>query len=231
MLSICEENSDETEEYILDHSILNSIKQEQTVNAQTNNSHSHLQPTNSVTTAPSQYRVINQTGKIINTNSFNSPLINASSELNANSLNSLNLPPGCEIYVIKEVYDSPKKIIAESAATAASSKTISATGAGNRKLEQTQRLINDNNGIRNLGSSSNYSIGNTRSPITSSTTTTTANGPDDTTKRSLILEAYKKRDDKRRATHNEVERRRRDKINSWIFKLKEMLPTEVTNYD
>ncbi|XP_017002362.2 uncharacterized protein Usf [Drosophila takahashii] len=39
------------------------------------------------------------------------------------------------------------------------------------------------------------------------------------------LEAYKKRDDKRRATHNEVERRRRDKINSWIFKLKEMLPS------
>ncbi|KAH8310153.1 hypothetical protein KR067_003279 [Drosophila pandora] len=39
------------------------------------------------------------------------------------------------------------------------------------------------------------------------------------------LEAYKKRDDKRRATHNEVERRRRDKINCWIFKLKEMLPS------
>ncbi|KAH8235470.1 hypothetical protein KR032_001020 [Drosophila birchii] len=43
------------------------------------------------------------------------------------------------------------------------------------------------------------------------------------------LEAYKKRDDKRRATHNEVERRRRDKINSWIFKLKEMLPSLSSN--
>ncbi|KRG00374.1 uncharacterized protein Dwil_GK26764 [Drosophila willistoni] len=42
--------------------------------------------------------------------------------------------------------------------------------------------------------------------------------------------AYKKRDDKRRATHNEVERRRRDKINCWIFKLKEMLPTEGNRY-
>lgn len=29
----------------------------------------------------------------------------------------------------------------------------------------------------------------------------------------------KKRDDRRRATHNEVERRRRDKINHWIMKL------------
>ncbi|XP_022217085.2 mucin-19 [Drosophila obscura] len=44
------------------------------------------------------------------------------------------------------------------------------------------------------------------------------------------LDAYKKRDDKRRATHNEVERRRRDKINCWIFKLKEMLPIEGSRY-
>lgn len=44
------------------------------------------------------------------------------------------------------------------------------------------------------------------------------------------MDAYKKRDDKRRATHNEVERRRRDKINCWIFKLKEMLPTEGDRY-
>ncbi|CAH0726913.1 unnamed protein product, partial [Brenthis ino] len=34
----------------------------------------------------------------------------------------------------------------------------------------------------------------------------------------------KKRDDKRRATHNEVERRRRDKINSWIMKLAALVP-------
>ena len=32
------------------------------------------------------------------------------------------------------------------------------------------------------------------------------------------------RDDRRRATHNEVERRRRDKINSWITKLAKLLP-------
>ncbi|KAJ2951747.1 hypothetical protein O0L34_g13914 [Tuta absoluta] len=34
----------------------------------------------------------------------------------------------------------------------------------------------------------------------------------------------KKRDDRRRATHNEVERRRRDKINSWITKLAALVP-------
>ncbi|XP_034832578.1 upstream stimulatory factor 2 isoform X2 [Maniola hyperantus] len=34
----------------------------------------------------------------------------------------------------------------------------------------------------------------------------------------------KKRDDKRRATHNEVERRRRDKINTWIGKLAALIP-------
>uniref|UniRef100_A0A0A9VYU4 Upstream stimulatory factor 2 n=1 Tax=Lygus hesperus TaxID=30085 RepID=A0A0A9VYU4_LYGHE len=32
------------------------------------------------------------------------------------------------------------------------------------------------------------------------------------------------RDDKRRATHNEVERRRRDKINNWIMKLGKIMP-------
>jgi len=32
------------------------------------------------------------------------------------------------------------------------------------------------------------------------------------------------RDDKRRATHNEVERRRRDKINNWIMKLGKIIP-------
>lgn len=35
---------------------------------------------------------------------------------------------------------------------------------------------------------------------------------------------YLQRDDKRRATHNEVERRRRDKINSWISKLANLVP-------
>ncbi|KAJ9590609.1 hypothetical protein L9F63_016379 [Diploptera punctata] len=32
------------------------------------------------------------------------------------------------------------------------------------------------------------------------------------------------RDDRRRATHNEVERRRRDKINNWIIKLSKIIP-------
>lgn len=32
------------------------------------------------------------------------------------------------------------------------------------------------------------------------------------------------RDDRRRATHNEVERRRRDKINHWIMKLSKIIP-------
>ncbi|XP_024937034.1 upstream stimulatory factor 1 isoform X2 [Cephus cinctus] len=34
----------------------------------------------------------------------------------------------------------------------------------------------------------------------------------------------KKRDERRRATHNEVERRRRDKINNWIAKLGKIIP-------
>lgn len=37
---------------------------------------------------------------------------------------------------------------------------------------------------------------------------------------------FKKRDDRRRATHNEVERRRRDKINHWIMKLGNIIPAD-----
>ncbi|KAI4463177.1 hypothetical protein MML48_4g00008070 [Holotrichia oblita] len=49
--------------------------------------------------------------------------------------------------------------------------------------------------------------------------------------RSTIIEGsppvnsnIKKRDERRRATHNEVERRRRDKINNWILKLSKIIP-------
>lgn len=39
-----------------------------------------------------------------------------------------------------------------------------------------------------------------------------------------IISGIKKRDERRRVTHNEVERRRRDKINNWISKLGKLLP-------
>lgn len=40
------------------------------------------------------------------------------------------------------------------------------------------------------------------------------------------LSTSRKRDDRRRATHNEVERRRRDKINHWIMKLGNVIPAD-----
>ena len=46
-----------------------------------------------------------------------------------------------------------------------------------------------------------------------------------TRKRSSSSDCNKNsRDEKRRATHNEVERRRRDKINNWIMKLSKIVP-------
>ncbi|XP_053971615.1 upstream stimulatory factor 2-like [Hylaeus anthracinus] len=44
-----------------------------------------------------------------------------------------------------------------------------------------------------------------------------------------ILTTIKKRDERRRVTHNEVERRRRDKINNWISKLGKILPNSDQN--
>ncbi|XP_055306514.1 upstream stimulatory factor 1 isoform X2 [Sitodiplosis mosellana] len=45
------------------------------------------------------------------------------------------------------------------------------------------------------------------------------------------LNSFKKRDDRRRATHNEVERRRRDKINHWIMKLGAIIPADGTSVE
>lgn len=43
-----------------------------------------------------------------------------------------------------------------------------------------------------------------------------------------VASNIKKRDERRRATHNEVERRRRDKINNWITKLSKIIPENNT---
>ncbi|XP_023304416.2 type-2 histone deacetylase 2 [Lucilia cuprina] len=234
LLSICDDNSDESEEYVLDHSVLAQIKQEQTVATQTNCQ--QIQQPTLVTTMP-QFRIVNQqAGKTLNTPST---LNNSNSGNSSSSLvtNSVHLPPGCEIYVIKEVIDTPKQIMAESSPNNSNNNTTSPKTlmAGNQttiKLEPMSPLPLLRQGLNNQNLTLTNNHNSTTTPITNSSSTssnlTTSCAADDTAKRSLILEAYKKRDDKRRATHNEVERRRRDKINSWIFKLKEMLPSEVT---
>lgn len=54
-------------------------------------------------------------------------------------------------------------------------------------------------------------------PLTPYSSSTTSNSTVSTKSTNVIdpLSSFKKRDDRRRATHNEVERRRRDKINHW----------------
>ena len=219
--------------------MLTHIKQENSVATQTTNNQTSQQLPALVTSLP-QYRIVNQAGKSLNNSPLNSPnVLNANAVANNAALlsNSVHLPPGCEIYVIKEVLDTPKQVL-QSDTTVSSNKGIintNATTTTTIKLEPMSPLpilrnstTLNNNTSQNLNANSN-NITITTNPVTTAhNNTTLSTSQDETAKRSLILEAYKKRDDKRRATHNEVERRRRDKINSWIFKLKEMLPTEVT---
>ncbi|KAH8338120.1 hypothetical protein KR059_009252 [Drosophila kikkawai] len=139
---------------------------------------------------------------------------------------NLQLPTGCEIYLVKDTSSlaTPPKasiklepelltekmvasrpvtlsVAATSApAVASAPPAAAAAGAGAGATSTTSVLYGQTQTQRSV-------------PEVAPTTPTSK------------LEAYKKRDDKRRATHNEVERRRRDKINSWIFKLKEMLPS------
>lgn len=157
--------------------------------------------------------------------------------------NNLQLPTGCEIYLVKEtgslMGEPPTKAAIKLELDTLSEKprlpsvtTSSSTQSAVITAQTVNPPIPGNNN-------------NTTTSTTSTTTTTSVlygshgNGhghghahaqarsqPESAGQTpSSKLEAYKKRDDKRRATHNEVERRRRDKINSWIFKLKEMLPS------
>lgn len=256
LLSICDDNSDESEEYIIDSSVLQHIKQENSVATQTTQSNNSQSTTAQLLTTIPQYRIINQTAKPLNNSSLTSTPSTTilSSPVTSNSKlmpTSMQLSSGCEIYVIKEVIEPPKQLLAE-------------PSTPHKAL-----LNNSNNNNNNTTTIKLEPMSPTPAPaagsiqiVRSSTTATSSNKPqnkqqqhqqqkqtvvtsnicqnsvvtvnssntcnqDDSNKRSLILEAYKKRDDKRRATHNEVERRRRDKINSWIFKLKEMLPSDV----
>ena len=237
LLSICDDNSDESEEYIIDSPMLTHIKQENSVATQTTNNQTSQQLPALVTSLP-QYRIVNQAGKSLNNSPLNSPnVLNTSAVANNAALlsNSVHLPPGCEIYVIKEVLDTPKHVLHNDTTVGSNKGIINTNATTTIKLEPMSPLpilrnstTLNNNTSQNLNANSN-NIAITTNPVTTAHNATLSTSPqDETAKRSLILEAYKKRDDKRRATHNEVERRRRDKINSWIFKLKEMLPNEVT---
>lgn len=238
LLTICDENSDESQEYLIDSSLLAHIKQEHTVATQT----SPLPPVVSqqsllTTSLQPQCRFLTQTHnnnnnhKTIN-NSSSSMLLNTSlnSVPAANLItNAVQLPTGCEIYLVKEYIDSTANSNTTSTINQNSETTTikiepdsriiqtSAVGSGLQLMRQTNSTAT----VANRAQGINYIS------VTSNSSTSNTTAHEDPTKRSFILEAYKKRDDKRRATHNEVERRRRDKINSWIFKLKEMLPTDI----
>lgn len=68
-----------------------------------------------------------------------------------------------------------------------------------------------------------YVIGNP-GEIFVSQTGTRAIAPRPSITQTNSIPNIRKRDDRRRATHNEVERRRRDKINNWISRLAKIIP-------
>uniref|UniRef100_A0A1I8PL62 BHLH domain-containing protein n=1 Tax=Stomoxys calcitrans TaxID=35570 RepID=A0A1I8PL62_STOCA len=253
LLSICDDNSDESEEYIIDSSVLQQIKQESNVATQTtpssNTTQQQQQPASAqlLTTVP-QYRIINQSsGKSLlnhnNNTSFTSTT--APTTTLVSSIPAMQLSSGCEIYVIKEVVEQqpPKQLLADTAIPGKllgnTGNTIklepispasAATAAGSLQILRTSSSATSSNTHAQTQPQQQSIASNLcQNSIVVNTTDLSPQPEQDSTKRSLILEAYKKRDDKRRATHNEVERRRRDKINSWIFKLKEMLPSDMNN--
>ncbi|KAH8265782.1 hypothetical protein KR038_000422 [Drosophila bunnanda] len=144
---------------------------------------------------------------------------------------NLQLPTGCEIYLVKDtsLASQPKasiklepellseKMVASRPVTlsvAATPAPVAAVGAASTAASPATSVL----------------YGQTQRSVPEvSCAATAVNASVVPTTPASKLDAYKKRDDKRRATHNEVERRRRDKINSWIFKLKEMLPSLSSN--
>ncbi|XP_039961677.1 homeobox protein 6 isoform X2 [Bactrocera neohumeralis] len=247
-LTICDENSNESQEYLAIGSTLTPIKQE---HADTLCSSS----TQATQTLPLQYRLVNQIQRqphnIDNIN--NSSIVNNGATTTFNAALPMHLPNGCEIYIVKEYVDNVPTILTDESELLQGSSPPATDTTETIKLEPdscvtstacastatSTTTINDVQILRNTPQhhiSANKSANVTADGRTNANRNTTAAAsisvPDtqgNSTKRSCILEAYKKRDDKRRATHNEVERRRRDKINNWIFKLKEMLPTDGVN--
>ncbi|XP_041566637.1 serine-rich adhesin for platelets [Drosophila elegans] len=143
------------------------------------------------------------------------------SDLDVHSLlpTNLQLPTGCEIYLVKDT----ASLVAQQQPAKAAIKLELETLSGEKRRATPAAAAACKPAVNPTPSGSTttsvlYGC-HAQAQRSQPETTTTSQTP--TSK----LEAYKKRDDKRRATHNEVERRRRDKINSWIFKLKEMLPS------
>jgi len=183
---------------------------------------------------------------------------------------NLQLPTGCEIYLVKDTMATTTTTTGAAAATPTTAATTATIGCS-KTINNDQLLQKHTQSIASIKlepdsihpstpsttnvlfvSGSNHTPPNTHHNILVAATNSNSNSKDSPSSRSSIapiaassappphtahsigynvkLDAYKKRDDKRRATHNEVERRRRDKINCWIFKLKEMLPTEGNRY-
>ncbi|XP_020717931.1 J domain-containing protein DDB_G0295729 isoform X2 [Ceratitis capitata] len=233
-LTICDENSNESQEYLTIGSTLAQIKQEH-------------EEALCIANQPSVENLTS--GNLVNDN--------LSTSLNATL--PMQLSNGCEIYIVKEYVDNMPTILTEDSEILQDPPSpplpCTPTTTTSIKLEPDSSMTSTPttttttntptaivmNGVQILRntklpcaittksthrSSNEGHIATHRNvlPVASMSAANDMQG--NNTKRSCILEAYKKRDDKRRATHNEVERRRRDKINNWIFKLKEMLPTE-----
>ncbi|KAH8367876.1 hypothetical protein KR084_003840 [Drosophila pseudotakahashii] len=147
------------------------------------------------------------------------------SDLDVHSLlpTNLQLPTGCEIYLVKDtgslVSEPPTKAAIKLELDTLSEKPSRPPVTSSKPLLVTSQPVNP--AVAPSGNTTTTSVLYGSHTHVQARSQPEAAGQTPTSK----LEAYKKRDDKRRATHNEVERRRRDKINSWIFKLKEMLPS------
>ncbi|XP_017493410.1 PREDICTED: hybrid signal transduction histidine kinase A isoform X1 [Rhagoletis zephyria] len=257
-LTICDENSDESEDYLAIGSTLTQIKQEHEDALCLGNVNSSSS-TQATQTLPVQYRIVNQMQRQLHSvdNTLASDSVVSTNESNGLSATlPMHLPNSCEIYIVKEYVDNMPTILPEDSELLQgppSPMTNTTTAPDAIKLEPDSSLTSTAGAVATTSASTSINgvqiLRNTPLPcmITNKLSSSTANErinsisnknnaavtainsgdiQGNSTKRSCILEAYKKRDDKRRATHNEVERRRRDKINNWIFKLKEMLPSE-----
>ncbi|XP_046981556.1 upstream stimulatory factor 2 isoform X1 [Schistocerca americana] len=108
--------------------------------------------------------------------------------------------------------DSPEHQMPQVVATAGDGTTFATAGPATPGIQAV--LTNPLNGQV-------YVIGSTPEVFTTQTARPVATR---TSESSLGRGIVPTRDDRRRATHNEVERRRRDKINNWIGKLSKIIP-------
>lgn len=211
-LTICDENSDESQEYLAIGSTLTPIKQEHTETLCSSS-------TQATQTMPLQYRLVNQIQRqphnIDNIN--NNSVVSNGATAAFNAALPMHIPNGCEIYIVKEYVDNVPTILTDESEllqgptsppatetiesiklepdSCVTSTACAGAATSTTTINGMQILRNTPLPPMNVNNSANVTADGRTNANGNGTAAAKNSAPDtqgNTTKRNCILEAYKK---------------------------------------